>query len=81
MRTKQVVVGDKSLTLIELRYVDFIKISKIRDNPEEHNREVFKLSGVSQEVIDVLNIKEGLDLIKEIADFNRFSDFPQTPSS
>ena len=75
MKTKQIVVGDKSITLVELRYVDFVKLNSLRDNQEEYTKEIFKISGVTQEVIDSLNVKEGVELLKSISEFNGFLDF------
>ena len=75
MRTKQVVVGDKSITLVELKYVDFVKLSKLRDNQEEYTKEIFRLSGIGQEIVDEFNVKDGINILKEISEFNGFTDF------
>ena len=75
MRTKQVVVGDKSITLVELRYVDFVGVNKFKDNTEEYTKELMRLSGIDKELLETLNVKDGINLLREISEFNGFTNF------
>lgn len=81
MRTKTIEILGKPVEIKELTYLEFTKIRELRDKLDEYIRKLFELSGVSTEVIDNLNVKDGDTLLKEIVDFNGFLGFQQTPTN
>ena len=81
MRTKTIELVGKPIEIKELTYLEFTKVRDLKDKLDEYIRKLFELSGVSTEVIDSLNVRDGDTLLKEIVEFNGFLGFQQTPTT
>ena len=71
---KIIKIGDKEYTIKEVSYIDMVDL-----NPEKRGdtvKKLFKLSlGLSDEDIQKISMKEGLELQKSINEINGLSDF------
>lgn len=71
---KKVKIGDKEFTIKEIPYIEAININS--ENRSETSRTLFKLSvGLSDEEINKLTLKEGIELQKVIIEVNGLGDF------
>lgn len=77
METKNISIGGKSYKIKELSYSDGLKLVKVRDDLEAHNKLLIELSVVEPKVnTEELPLREGGALVKEINEFNgASSDF------
>ena len=77
METKDVVVNGKQIKLKEISYLDFLKLIKLKDSPEDYAIKLFEFSTVSKEVYENFSVNEGNQLVDEINKFNGFTNFQQ----
>lgn len=77
METKDVVVNNRQMKLKEIRYLDFLKLIKLKDNPEDYAIKLFEYSGIDKEVYETFSVNEGNQLVDEINNFNGFTNFQQ----
>ena len=77
METKDVVVNGKQIKLKEISYLDFLKLIKLKDSPEEYAIKLFEFSTVSKEIYENFSVNEGNQLVDEINKFNGFTNFQQ----
>ena len=77
METKDVVVNGKQIKLKEISYLDFLKLIKLKDSPEDYAIKLFEFSTVSKEIYENFSVNEGNQLVDEINKFNGFTNFQQ----
>ena len=77
MENQDVVVNGKQIKLKEISYLDFLKLIKLKDSPEDYAIKLFEFSTVSKEVYENFSVNEGNQLVDEINKFNGFTNFQQ----
>ena len=80
MKTKRVEVAEKIIEIKELTYLEFVKARELKDKLDEYFKKLFELSGVTEEIINSLSVKDGDLLLNEIVELNGFLGFQQTPA-
>ena len=74
MKSKDIQIGDKTIQIKELKYLDLADLSNIQ-SVREKTKKLMELSGVPLDIIDELNASDGNKLIAEINSLNSFGDF------
>ena len=77
MESKDAVVNGKQFKLIEISYLDFLKLIKLKDSPEDYAVKLFEFSGIEKENYQFLSVNDGNKLVDEINNFNGFVNFQQ----
>lgn len=74
---KKVKIEDKEYTVRELKYLEVIEIESEREkNLKEASKKMLIFStGLSEQEIENLSLKEGLKLQETINEINNFGDF------
>ena len=80
MKEKEVTINGKPFKLKELSYLGSLDIEETKQNKgiKECIKLMFKHSGLSEEEINNLSVRDGLLIQKEINELNSLEDF-QTP--
>ena len=71
---KELELSFRTIKIREILFVDISKISSDKDNQEEISRKTLKFgSDLTDEEIDKLTVKEGLEVMKQINELNGFT--------
>ena len=71
---KELKLSFRTIKIREILFVDISKISSDKDNQEEISRKTLKFgSDLTDEEIDKLTVKEGLEVMKQINELNGFT--------
>ncbi len=74
---KELKLSFRTIKIKEILFVDISKISSNKDNQEEVSRMTLKYgSDLTDEEIDKLIVKDGLEVLRQINELNGFTENP-----
>lgn len=81
METKEIEVGNRKFQIKEMAYVDVMGIRSLDDR--EKVKRIFEISGIPNDVVLTLSVRDGEFIMNEINKLNGFNtgDFQQTSTS
>ena len=71
---KVIKIGDREITLRELTFEDSLILSDIKDQKESARKVIELATTLTEEERKKLTLREGLQLIKEINEFNGLTE-------
>ena len=80
VKTKQIQINEKEYFLKELRYLDVVELSDIKDR-KNHAIKLLELSGIPKEDIEQLSTVDGANAMEVINEINGFSQNFQVTES
>jgi len=69
MKTKEIEISGKTYTVSELKYKDVAAVADL-EKSEVARSLLIKSTGITDEEYDNLNMKDGIDLMKEVNELN-----------
>lgn len=75
---KKVTIGDREVTLKEMKYLDAVELGTQESGKENVKMLLLSATDLTEEEVINLSFKDGVKLQKEVNDFNGLTDFQQT---
>lgn len=75
---KEIKIENKIIKIHEMKYLDFVS-SELKQDKKEKQIQLFELHGVSREITESLNFKEGNEIAKVINELDGFGEDFQKP--